>query len=176
MPKTADLMVMDGDELELRLAESRTELLNLRFQMATGQLDNTSRLGHIRREIARILTVMRDREIAEAEGNFVPMATLGAAAERIRDMDKATAAEEHHGEQAYEDLVAEDEALVTALTPKKRSKAETAETADTADSADAPTSADASDSADAPETAAAADEATPGRTRRRRRSKEETDG
>ncbi|MGB7050230.1 MAG: 50S ribosomal protein L29, partial [Acidimicrobiales bacterium] len=56
MATASDLAVMDPEELELRLAESRTELLNLRFQVATGQLDNSARLGHVRRDIARILT------------------------------------------------------------------------------------------------------------------------
>ncbi len=125
MAGASDLMVMDPDELELRLAESRTELLNLRFQMATGQLDNTARLGRVRREIARILTVMRDREIAEAEGHFVPMATLGSTATRIRDMDKAAAAE-HPGDEAYEDLVAEDEALIEEVTPQNEAADEPA--------------------------------------------------
>jgi len=49
------------------LAESRRELFNLRFQLATGQLDNTARMSVVRKDIARALTVLRDREITEAE-------------------------------------------------------------------------------------------------------------
>jgi len=52
---------MTNDELETRLAESRQELFNLRFQSATGQLENTARLKLARREIARILTVQSER-------------------------------------------------------------------------------------------------------------------
>ena len=67
MTAPSELVQMDSGELEGRLRESRKELFNLRFQLATGQLDNTSQLGHVRKEVARILTVLRDREIAEAE-------------------------------------------------------------------------------------------------------------
>jgi large subunit ribosomal protein L29 len=67
MTAAAELIQMDSAELEGRLRESRKELFNLRFQLATGQLDNTARLGHVRKEVARILTVLREREIDEAE-------------------------------------------------------------------------------------------------------------
>jgi large subunit ribosomal protein L29 len=56
----------DTDLLE-RLADSREELFNLRFQNATGQLDNTSRLTTVKRDIARLMTELRAREIADAE-------------------------------------------------------------------------------------------------------------
>jgi large subunit ribosomal protein L29 len=52
---------MTDDELEHRLADSRKELFNLRFQAATGALENTGRLKLAKREIARILTVQHDR-------------------------------------------------------------------------------------------------------------------
>jgi large subunit ribosomal protein L29 len=52
---------MTDDELEHRLADSRKELFNLRFQAATGALENTARLKLAKREIARILTVQHDR-------------------------------------------------------------------------------------------------------------------
>ncbi len=54
-------------ELVQRLEEARQELFNLRFQLATGQLDNTARIAQLRREVARLLTVQREREIAAAE-------------------------------------------------------------------------------------------------------------
>ena len=56
----------DTDLLE-RLTESKEELFNLRFQNATGQLDDTSRLTVVKRDIARVLTELRTREIADAE-------------------------------------------------------------------------------------------------------------
>jgi len=53
---------MTNDELDRRLADTRQELFNLRFQSATGQLENTARLRHARRDIARILTVQQERQ------------------------------------------------------------------------------------------------------------------
>jgi large subunit ribosomal protein L29 len=53
---------MTDDELEHRLAETRKELFNLRFQGSTGALENTARLKLAKREIARILTIRNERE------------------------------------------------------------------------------------------------------------------
>ena len=49
------------------MSEARRELFNLRFQLATGQLDNSARLGEVRRDVARIATFLREREISAAE-------------------------------------------------------------------------------------------------------------
>ena len=68
MPDAAELRELDDEELEGRLAEYRRELLNLRFQLATGQLDNAARIGRVRKDVARVMTLLRDREIALAEG------------------------------------------------------------------------------------------------------------
>ena len=57
-----DLRDLSNDELDARLADTRQELFNLRFQAATGALENTARLKLAKREIARILTVQRERE------------------------------------------------------------------------------------------------------------------
>ena len=62
----AELDALDDEELAERLANSRQELFNLRFQVATGQLSNTSRLRALRREVAQLLTAQRSREIALA--------------------------------------------------------------------------------------------------------------
>ena len=64
----AELRELTADELVERLRESKEELFNLRFQMATGQLDNNRRLRTVRHEIARIYTVMRERELGLASG------------------------------------------------------------------------------------------------------------
>jgi large subunit ribosomal protein L29 len=58
-----DLRALADDELLTRLREAKEELFNLRFQSATGQLDNHRRLQVVRRGIARIYTVMREREL-----------------------------------------------------------------------------------------------------------------
>ncbi len=61
--RAQDLRGLADDELETRLREAKEELFNLRFQVATGQLDNNRRLQVVRRDIARIYTVMREREL-----------------------------------------------------------------------------------------------------------------
>jgi large subunit ribosomal protein L29 len=61
--KPNDLRDLPYTELEEKLAEAKEELFNLRFQMATNQLDNTARLRTVRHEVARIATLMREQEI-----------------------------------------------------------------------------------------------------------------
>jgi large subunit ribosomal protein L29 len=58
-----ELRPLEHDELVQKLKEAKEELFNLRFQSATGQLENHARLRAVRREIARIYTVMREREL-----------------------------------------------------------------------------------------------------------------
>ena len=71
MAKAHDLALLDGDELGARLGDARRELFNLRFQLATGQLDNPARIGAVKHDVSRILTVLREREILEAEGAYI---------------------------------------------------------------------------------------------------------
>jgi large subunit ribosomal protein L29 len=68
MATAEDLRNLTEDELLDRLRESKEELFNLRFQVATGQLDNNRRLNTVRKDIARIYTVMRERELAALAG------------------------------------------------------------------------------------------------------------
>jgi large subunit ribosomal protein L29 len=65
--KAAEIRDLDDDALRQRLAETKEELFNLRFQNATGQLDNYKRLGDLRRDVARLKTVLRERELAALE-------------------------------------------------------------------------------------------------------------
>lgn len=58
---------LGDEELFDRLARSKDDLFKLRFQHATGQLDNTARLGQLKKDIARLSTELREREIAAAE-------------------------------------------------------------------------------------------------------------
>jgi large subunit ribosomal protein L29 len=60
---TAQLRVSTEEELHAKLAEAKEELFNLRFQGATGQLESHGRLRAVRKEIARIYTIMREREL-----------------------------------------------------------------------------------------------------------------
>ncbi|MGO8963166.1 50S ribosomal protein L29 [Mycobacterium sp.] len=63
-----ELRELTDDELIGKLRESKEELFNLRFQIATGQLNNNRRLRLVRQEIARIYTVLRERELGLASG------------------------------------------------------------------------------------------------------------
>ncbi len=61
--KAEDLRELTAQELQERLEESKEELFNLRFQLATNQLDNTARLGELRKDIARLATLIREQEL-----------------------------------------------------------------------------------------------------------------
>jgi large subunit ribosomal protein L29 len=69
---TDEMRELHDDELATRLREAKEELFNLRFQMATGQLDNNRRLRTVRHDMARIYTILRERElglsVAPSEG------------------------------------------------------------------------------------------------------------
>ena len=67
MTVAKELRQLNDTELEHRLGEAKEELFNLRFQNATGQLDNIARIPQMRREVARIETLLREREIEAAE-------------------------------------------------------------------------------------------------------------
>ena len=77
---------MTNEELNEALLEAKEEKFNLRFQLATNQLDNTARIGEVKRDIARILTVMRER--ASSAG-----ADEGAAAPASAQTEDAASAE-----------------------------------------------------------------------------------
>jgi large subunit ribosomal protein L29 len=94
---TAQLRVSTEEELLSKLAEAKEELFNLRFQGATGQLESHGRLRAVRKEIARIYTVMRERELG--------IITLVEESE-LEDSDQAQAAPT----QDAEDDVAEEAA------------------------------------------------------------------
>jgi large subunit ribosomal protein L29 len=89
----AQLRVSTEEELHAKLAEAKEELFNLRFQGATGQLESHGRLRAVRKEIARIYTVMRERELGiitlieesgepeEAAASAAPAAAAGSTDE-----------------------------------------------------------------------------------------------
>ena len=65
MTKVAELRELADTDLETKLIEARRELFNLRFQLATGRLDNIARIPEVRREIARLLTLQGERSRSE---------------------------------------------------------------------------------------------------------------
>jgi len=113
MVTAAEISDYDSEELETRLVETRRELFNLRFQLATGQLDNFSRIIHVKKDVARMMTELRAREIAEAEGlaeDAIP-AHIAAARQRTEDealgRTRTTASERRAAARA--EAAAEDE-------------------------------------------------------------------
>ena len=75
MSKEADeLRDVDEEELSQKLVEAKEELFNLRFQLVTGQLDNPMRIKQVRKQVARILTLIREHELEEHEGDGVAAA------------------------------------------------------------------------------------------------------
>jgi large subunit ribosomal protein L29 len=66
--KTSDLRNLKAGEIETKLSDAREELMKLRFQAVTGQLTDSSRLRLLRREIARMQTILREQKTAETEG------------------------------------------------------------------------------------------------------------
>jgi large subunit ribosomal protein L29 len=82
--KAVELRELPDDELYVRIESAKEELFNLRFQLATGQLDNTARLKELRHDVARLATVLREREIE------LELDTIAAAREEAReDADEA---------------------------------------------------------------------------------------
>jgi large subunit ribosomal protein L29 len=109
---TAQLRVSTEEELHAKLAEAKEELFNLRFQGATGQLESHGRLHAVRKEIARIYTVMRERELGiitlvedSAEPEDVEPETPAAPAldnAAVDDAGTDDAAEDTEAEEADE--------------------------------------------------------------------------
>ena len=96
----SELRVSTEDELSIKLSEAKEELFNLRFQGATGQLESHGRLRAVRREIARIYTVMRERELgivtevdesqfAEAPAAREPEAVTEPADASVQEADES---------------------------------------------------------------------------------------
>ncbi len=70
MTKASELRDLNDEELARHLVEAREELFHLRFQLAMGKQDNSSRIGQVRREVARALTLQQERQ-APAKGKAV---------------------------------------------------------------------------------------------------------
>jgi large subunit ribosomal protein L29 len=65
--KASDIRDLPVDEIQQRLSDTKEELFNLRFQNATGQLDNYKRLTQLRKDVARLKTILREHELAQEE-------------------------------------------------------------------------------------------------------------
>ena len=79
--KPAEIRDLETDELHARIAELKEELFNLRFQLATGQLDNHRRMRVVKQDIARIRTVLRERDFAAAAAAFAEASSAAGGSE-----------------------------------------------------------------------------------------------
>ncbi len=96
MMKVDELRVLEQDELGMRLRTARRELYELRFKHAVGQLENSSQIRKVRHDIARIMTVLRERDfgIQPTVEEAVPQATAVAVAEPPAAEEQEEVAEE----------------------------------------------------------------------------------
>ena len=92
--KIADIRDIPSDELAVKLDETKEELFNLRFQHATGQLENHGRLGQVRRDVARILSLQRERALG---------ISAEPTAEQAEESRRRRAEEEERAEAAAEE-------------------------------------------------------------------------
>ncbi|HEU5004385.1 MAG TPA: 50S ribosomal protein L29 [Actinomycetota bacterium] len=92
--KIAEIRDMPSDELAVRLDETKEELFNLRFQHATGQLENHGRLGQVRRDVARILSLQRERALGISDE---------PTAEQAEESRRRRAEEEERAEAAADE-------------------------------------------------------------------------
>ena len=90
MTPIRELRDLGDAELLERLESNKEELFNLRFQLATGQLDNPMRIKTVRHEVARILTILRERELeAELQAHEAEMVHVGAEGSRSEAVSPA---------------------------------------------------------------------------------------
>lgn len=79
MTSAKELRDLNDEELARRLVEAREELFSLRFQLAMGKQDNSARLGHVRRDVARVLTIQHERESGRDQPAIAGAPARGAA-------------------------------------------------------------------------------------------------
>ena len=96
-----DIRALEGDELSNRLKQARRDLYELRFKLAVGQLEDSSQIHKIRKDIARILTVIRQRELGEPVIE-APEPVEAAAAEEPETAEETQAAENEEDEETDE--------------------------------------------------------------------------
>ena len=104
MPKTRDLRMLDQEELEGKLRELKETLFNLRFQHATGQLDNPMRIGETRKDIARVCTVITERKYSIHTDAFEE-AMFAPRREELEEPEEMVAEELAEEEMALEEMI-----------------------------------------------------------------------
>jgi large subunit ribosomal protein L29 len=117
--KPAELREMPDEELLARLEANKEELFNLRFQMATGQLDNPMRIKQVRHDIARTLTVLRGRQSEEELMAAVAAADRQSLEERREAIASGELKGRALGEVAEETLIEEEAAAGAEAVPEE---------------------------------------------------------
>jgi large subunit ribosomal protein L29 len=84
MASASELRELTDDELARRLVETKQEMFHLRFQLATGKQDNSARLGHVRRDLARALTLQRERELQRDAAQAPEGSGAGANKKKVK--------------------------------------------------------------------------------------------
>ena|SRR6058998_3561850 len=108
--KSAELRELPDDDLLARLEANKEELFNLRFQMATGQLDNPMRIKQVRHDVARILTVLRSRQTEEELMAAVAAADRQSLEERREAIASGELKGRALGEVAEESMIEQEAA------------------------------------------------------------------
>jgi large subunit ribosomal protein L29 len=99
MNKVQEIRDLPDDALIERLESLKEELFNLRFQLATGQLDNPMRIKDVRHEVARILTVLREREDEGSSSEALAPAGVSAKRSRRRQREDEASSSEAQEEE-----------------------------------------------------------------------------
>ena len=115
--KAAELRELPDEELYVRIDSAKEELFNLRFQLATGQLDNTARLKDLRHDVARVMTVLRERHLEAELETELARAEAAAMEQDRREQEAGTVhgtplaeMERESLDEAADDEAEEDEA------------------------------------------------------------------
>ena len=121
MPETkaAELRELPNEELLSRLESAKEELFNLRFQDATGQLDNPMRVKQVRHDVARILTVLRERQTEEELAAKVAAADRDSLEERRDAIARGELKGRAMGEIAEESLIEQEAAAGAEAEPEE---------------------------------------------------------
>jgi large subunit ribosomal protein L29 len=117
--KAAELRELPEDELLARLEAGKEELFNLRFQSATGQLDNPMRVKQVRHDIARVLTVLRERQSEEELERTVAAADRESLEERREAIARGELQGRSIGEMAEEALIEQEAAAGAEAVPEE---------------------------------------------------------
>jgi large subunit ribosomal protein L29 len=121
--KAAELRELPDEELLARLELSKEELFNLRFQSATGQLDNSMRIKQVRHDVARILTILRSRQTEDDLRQAVARADRASLEERREAIASGELKGRSLGEMAEEAVIEREAAAGATAAPEEEGEA-----------------------------------------------------